>query len=346
MTDMEFATRLLHWFDAHGRHDLPWQHPRAPYRVWVAEVMLQQTQVATVIPYFQRFMAAFPDLPALAAAERDAVLALWSGLGYYSRARNLHRAAQRCVEQHDGALPRDPAALGALPGIGRSTAAAILAQAFGDRHAILDGNVKRVLCRVFGIDGYPGRAAIEKRLWPLAESLLPSARLADYTQAIMDFGATLCTRHAPRCADCPLLTACTAYREQRVAELPTPRPSKALPRREAHLVLLTDASEQVLMQRRAPVGIWAELWSLPQFDDQAAAAEFAAGMGATEMRPGTAIEHGFTHFHLRLTPWRGKVTRERSSIADNPAQRWIGIDGALAMSLPQPIRRLLESEFA
>ena len=200
----DFAQRLLAWFDASGRHDLPWQHPRAPYRVWLAEIMLQQTQVRVVVPYFGRFVAALPTLPALAAAPLDQVLALWSGLGYYARARNLHAAAQLCVARHGAELPHDFEALRALPGIGRSTAGAILAQAWGERVPILDGNVKRVLCRVHGIDGWPGTPAVEKQLWTLADRHLPHARLADYTQAQMDFGATLCTRFDPACMLCPL----------------------------------------------------------------------------------------------------------------------------------------------
>src|SRR5580765_3104624 len=235
-----FANRLLKWFDAHGRHDLPWQHPRTPYRVWQSEIMLQQTQVSVVIPYFQRFVAALPDLPALAAAPRDQVLALWSGLGYYARARNLHASAQRCVELHDGDLPRDFNALLALPGIGRSTAGALLAQAWGDRFAILDGNVKRLLARYHGIEGWPGTPIIEKQLWELAISHLPDARLADYTQAQMDLGATLCTRANPDCTHCPLHKDCVAYSTGRTSSLPAPQPNKAKPKRETHVVWMED----------------------------------------------------------------------------------------------------------
>ena len=226
----DFSTRLLNWFDAHGRHDLPWQHPRTPYRVWLSEIMLQQTQVTVVAPYFERFVAALPDLAALAMASQDEVLALWSGLGYYTRARNLHAAARICVEIHGSELPRDIGALRALPGIGRSTAGAILAQAWGERAAILDGNVKRVLCRVHGIEGWPGMAAIERKLWSIAESLLPDSRLADYTQAQMDFGATLCSRADPACVVCPIQHDCIAFHEGRTAELPSPKPGKSLPR--------------------------------------------------------------------------------------------------------------------
>ena len=235
--DADIAHRLLAWFDRHGRHDLPWQHPRTPYRVWLSEIMLQQTQVSVVVGYFGRFVDALPDLPALARAPQDTVLALWSGLGYYARARNLHAAAKRCVEQHGGDLPRDLDALVALPGIGRSTAGAILSQAWNEPAPILDGNVKRVLCRVFGIDGWPGLPAVEKRLWAIAERLLPQTRLADWTQAQMDFGATLCTRANPACAICPLQDVCVARREGRIAELPAPKPGKALPRREAQMLM-------------------------------------------------------------------------------------------------------------
>ena len=250
-----YAPRLLHWFDRHGRHQLPWQHPRTPYRVWLSEIMLQQTQVAVVVPYFQHFVAALPDLQALARAPQDQVLALWSGLGYYARARNLQAAALLCMERHAGELPRDLAALMALPGIGRSTAGAILSQAWGDPAPILDGNVKRVLCRAFGIEGWPGTPAVEKRLWAIAESLLPQARLADCTQAQMDFGATLCTRARPACAICPLQDACVARRDGRVAELPHPKPGKPLPERSTHMLLIDDGEGRMLLQRRPPTGV-------------------------------------------------------------------------------------------
>jgi A/G-specific adenine glycosylase len=219
-----FARALLAWYDDHGRKDLPWQRERTPYRVWLSEIMLQQTQVRTVIPYFERFVTALPTLRDLANADEDRVLALWSGLGYYSRARNLLRTARLCVEQHDGGLPRDIDGLAALPGIGRSTAAAILAQAHGERHAILDGNVRRVLARWHGVHGWPGANAVQRELWSLAEQHTPSGRVANYTQAIMDLGATLCTRARPRCADCPVAAGCVALRDSLVANLPQPRP--------------------------------------------------------------------------------------------------------------------------
>src|SRR5688572_8905204 len=268
-----FAGRLLAWFDVSGRLDLPWQHPRTPYRVWLSEVMLQQTQVRVVIPYFERFVSALPSVRALAEAPLDDVIALWAGLGYYARARNLHAAAKVCVEHHDGDLPRDLDALIALPGIGRSTAGAILAQAWGDRFPILDGNVKRVLARVHGIEGWPGLPAVEKQMWAIAEAQLPDDRLADYTQAQMDFGATLCTRADPACVLCPLQDECVALRTGRVAELPTPKPGKPLPERRAWMLWIEDAEGRVLLQRRPPTGIWGSMWSLPEHADQDARSE-------------------------------------------------------------------------
>ena len=342
--EADHAARLLAWFDRHGRHDLPWQHPRTPYRVWLSEIMLQQTQVAVVIPYFERFIAALPDLPSLAHATQDEVLALWSGLGYYARARNLHAAAKRCVELHDGELPRDLDALLALPGIGRSTAGAILSQAWGDPAPILDGNVKRVLSRLFGIQGWPGTPAIEKRLWAIAESLLPDAQLADYTQAQMDFGATLCTRADPACAICPLQDACVALREGRVAELPSPKPGKALPERIVHMLIL-EAGERVLLQRRPPTGVWASLWSLPEHADIAAARHWferhVDGDFATA-RSGEAIAHGFSHYRLHIHPHRITDVRPRAAVGDNDDLRWTTRAELQGIGLPSPVRRLLE----
>ena len=341
-----FAPRLLAWFDANGRHDLPWQHPRSPYRVWVSEIMLQQTQVRVVVPYFERFVSALPDVAALAAASLDDVLALWSGLGYYARARNLHAAAQRCVGLHGGHLPRDHDALMALPGIGRSTAGAILSQAWGERAPILDGNVKRVLCRVFGIEGWPGQPAVEKQLWDIAGRLLPQARLADYTQAQMDFGATLCTRHDPACMLCPLQDGCVALREGRVAELPTPKPGKPLPERHALCLLLRDADGRVLLQRRPPTGIWAALWSLPEAADHAAARawfEMHVQGEYDAMAPLDPIAHGFTHYRLHLQPLALYAAALHPRIGDDGSLRWIAPAELASLGIPAPIRKLLES---
>ncbi len=342
----DFAARLLAWFDANGRHDLPWQHPRTPYRVWVSEIMLQQTQVRVVIPYFERFVSALPDVRSLAAAPADQVLALWSGLGYYARARNLQAAARQCVALHEGQLPRDLAALMALPGIGRSTAGAILAQAWGERAPIMDGNVKRVLCRVFGVEGWPGQPAVEKRLWSIAESLLPASRMADYTQAQMDFGATLCTRHDPACVLCPLQRDCIALRDGRTGELPTPKPGKALPQRQALALLLRDAHGRVLLQKRPPTGIWAALWSLPEAPDHAQArAWFEAHVQGDydALAPLEAIAHGFTHYRLHLQPLAGNAACLAARVADDGDLRWLARHELASLGIPAPVRKLLES---
>jgi len=343
-TTDDFATTLLAWFDVSGRHDLPWQHPRTPYRVWLSEIMLQQTQVQVVVPYFERFIAALPDIAALAAAPLDDVLALWSGLGYYARARNLHAAAKVCVECHAGDLPRDPEALIALPGIGRSTAGAILAQAWGDRAAILDGNVKRVLTRVHGIEGWPGLPAVEKQLWAIAETHLPATRLADYTQAQMDFGATLCTRHDPACVICPLQQQCIALREGRVAELPTPKPGKPLPERRALMLWAEDRDGRVLLQRRPPAGIWASLWSLPEHEDHAGARRWFEAHLENDYDHAEAlgtIAHGFTHYRLQIHPLRWRTATEKPVVRDNPHLRWVARDELIALGIPAPIRKLI-----
>ncbi|MDQ2702622.1 MAG: A/G-specific adenine glycosylase [Pseudomonadota bacterium] len=343
---MTVAGRLLEWFDHNGRHDLPWQHPRTPYRVWLSEIMLQQTQVRVVIPYFERFVAALPDVAALARAPLDDVLALWSGLGYYARARNLHAAARACIERHGGELPRDADALVALPGIGRSTAGAILAQAWGDRFPILDGNVKRVLARFHGVAGWPGSPAVEKTLWALAEAQLPDARLADYTQAQMDFGATLCTRFDPACGACPLQDGCTALRDGRVAELPTPKPGKPLPERSAVVMLLQDGDGRVLLQRRPASGVWAALWSLPEADVHARARDWLAAHADADYDDGAslaAIAHGFTHYRLQLQPMHWREVALRPRVADNGDLRWVARADMAALGIPAPIRKLLES---
>lgn len=339
-----FAARLLSWHEHNGRHDLPWQHPRDPYRVWLSEIMLQQTQVQTVIPYFERFMRELPTLPALAAADEDRVVALWAGLGYYARARNLHKAAQLCVEQHGGELPADFDSLAALPGIGRSTAGAILSQAHGKRFPILDGNVKRVLCRFHAVDGWPGSNAVEKRLWQLAESHLPETRMADYAQAIMDFGATLCTRSDPSCVLCPLQDECVALREGRIAELPQSRPGKPLPERRTLMLVLRDPDGRVLLARRPATGVWSGMWSLPEVGDHDEARDFVARHSDADFEANTPlalIEHSFSHYRLHIAPllWRDAAP-SRSHIGDN-GQRWQPIESLDEVGLPAPVRKLL-----
>ncbi len=341
-----FAQKLLAWFDRNGRHDLPWQHPRTPYRVWLSEIMLQQTQVATVTAYFLRFVERFPTIADLANASTDEVMAHWAGLGYYARARNLHDAAKRCVELHGGELPRDFDALLALPGIGRSTAGAILSQAWNDRFPILDGNVKRVLARFHGIDGFPGLPAIEKQLWRIAQSHLPQQRMADYTQAQMDFGATLCTRAKPACVLCPLQNDCIAFRDGLSNVLPTPKPSKTLPEREALALWLENSHGQILLQRRPPAGIWASLWTLPQADTQAELhawfeREIRGDFDAAEELP--RIVHTFSHYRLHLQPLKLRKVAPRAAVRDNADLRWVAREDLTSLGLPAPIRKLLET---
>lgn len=341
----DFARRLLAWYDTHGRKDLPWQHPRTPYRVWLSEVMLQQTQVATVVAYFERFVAALPTLADLAAAPLDDVLALWSGLGYYSRARNLHRAAQTCVDLHAGDLPHDPEKLAALPGIGRSTAGAIRALAFDDRAPILDGNVRRVLARFHGVSGWPGSIAVQRILWRHADAHTPVPRVADYTQAIMDLGATLCTRSRPRCGECPLSENCVAYRDGLTGQLPERKPARAIPTRNTSMLIVLDDASRVLLQRRPPTGVWAQLWSLPECEDIEAAANAlqdrcAMMLGDAQSLP--AFRHVFSHFRLDITPLRFHATRDPTRIADAPDHRWVEYDQLASLGLPAPVRKLLD----
>lgn len=338
------AARALAWFDRHGRHDLPWQHPRDAYRVWISETMLQQTQVVTAIPYFQRFLAALPDVPTLAAAPLDRVLALWSGLGYYARARNLHATAQACMRDHDGALPSDFTALLALPGIGRSTAGAILALAHGMAYPILDGNVRRLLCRHRGVRGWPGSAATQKVLWKIAVDELPTARIADYTQALMDLGAGVCTPRTPNCTACPLRADCVALREHIVTQLPERRPAKPVPTRDTVVVIACDGSGRVLLQRRPPTGVWAGLWSLPEAPDPATAQAWVARhlrVDVTVMEL-PAFVHKFSHFRLHVHPLLWRDARARDAVRDNDDLRWQAIDALAELGLPAPIRSLLQ----
>lgn len=331
----DFARRLLKWWQSHGRHDLPWQKDRTPYRVWVAEIMLQQTQVSTVIPYFERFTAAFPTLESLARAPVDEVLAHWSGLGYYARARNLHAAARHCLEQHEGHVPADADRLEALPGIGRSTANAIVAQAYDRRAPILDGNVKRVLARHAGVEGWPGRSAVLRALWSEAEARTPADRAADYTQAIMDLGATVCTSRRPDCGNCPVADDCTARRANRIEEFPAARPKRPRPRREATLIIVENEHSEVLMQRRPPSGIWGGLWSLPERED------LERPPAAENVSAPETIRHQFTHFTLDIRFERIRVTGELN-VADRDDLRWLEPGEALKSGLPQPIRHVIE----
>ena len=342
MTAPTFAERLIVWQRRHGRHDLPWQRTRDAYRVWLSEIMLQQTQVTTVIPYYRRFIERFPSVAALADAPIGGVLECWAGLGYYARARNLHRCAQTLVAEHGGQFPATPQALAALPGIGRSTAAAICVFAFGARAAILDGNVKRVLARGFGIEGYPGEACIEKEMWALAESLLPCRHIEAYTQGLMDLGSLVCTRSRPSCEACPMAEICIARRDGRQAELPTRRPAKALPGREASLIVLCD-DRRVLLERRPFVGIWGGLLALPEcpsVDAEAFARRQGCRVLETEAMP--ALRHTFSHFRLTMKPFLCRV-EAKERLAGEPGYEWLDFDAVETAALPTPVRRVLLS---
>ena len=338
----DFAARLVRWQKKHGRHALPWQNTRGAYRVWLAEIMLQQTQVATVIPYYRRFLQRFPDIKSLAAASLDDVLALWSGLGYYSRARNLQRSARTIVVEHRGRFPRDYATVIGLPGIGRSTAAAICVFAFGARHAILDGNVKRLFARCFGIAGYPGDAKVAARLWRAAERQLPRQNIESYTQGLMDLGAAICTRSKPRCDACPVAAACIARRRGTISSLPASRPRKSLPQRRTRMLVLLHAG-QVLLENRAPSGIWGGMWSLPEVAPDADVAALCAQRYAAEIAshvPLPSIAHGFTHFKLDIEPWRIGVARVAPRAAA-PGVMWLPLEEALGAAIPAPVRSIL-----
>jgi A/G-specific adenine glycosylase len=342
----QFASRLLKWFAVHGRHSLPWQINPSPYRVWVSEVMLQQTQVATVIPYYERFMSRFPDIGALAAAPLDEVLHLWTGLGYYARARNLQACAKALVAQHCGDFPADLDDVMLLPGIGRSTAGAVLALSRGQRHPILDGNAKRVLARVFEIAGDPGSKATLSALWQQADACTPDKDVAAYTQAIMDLGATVCTRNRPACALCPMSTDCIAALEGRQAELPGKKMRRYRPAREATLLIAqigSNASTAVLLERRPDSGVWGGLWSPPQFASDSDALEWCVREfgEVNESEALSPIDHAFTHFDLRLKPLLVRGTR-RGAMADGEDRLWYQLDAPARVGLPQPILKLLE----
>jgi A/G-specific adenine glycosylase len=341
-TASPIAAALIAWHAQHGRHDLPWQLDRTPYRVWVSEIMLQQTQVATVRDYYRRFMQRFPDVHALAAAPVDEVLHLWSGLGYYSRARNLQRAAQRIVNEYGGELPADIAGLSQLPGIGRSTAAAILALSAGARHAILDGNVRRVLARYFGVEGSPSERRVEQALWQLAERCTPQTDVATYTQAIMDLGATLCTRRNPLCLHCPLSADCAARGSGRQHALPAPRVRAARRHRQVVMLLAQREDGHVLLTRRPEQGVWGGLWTPPEFTDAAAARAYCAQRFAESQlaaAPLPPVEHAFTHFDLTITPWPARCGG--LGIMEGPGVLWYNTRAPARIGVPAPIATLL-----
>ena len=322
-----FSQRILDWFDVHGRKTLPWQQERSPYRVWISEIMLQQTQVATVIPYFEAFMQRFPDIVTLANAPQDEVLHYWSGLGYYARARNLHRAAQQVRDEHDGKFPTDFNAVAALPGVGRSTAGAILSLSLDQRHAILDGNVKRVLARHSAVEGWPGRTAVARELWEIAEARTPDQRVRDYNQAMMDLGALVCTRSSPACDECPVNDDCIARAENRQADFPGRKPKKALPERRANWLVMRDG-DAVLLEKRPPEGIWGGLWCFPEAKDDAV---------PRQAEPLEPLTHTFSHFRLHIQPL---AVPADTSVADRETV-WYNTAQPQNLGLAAPVSKLL-----
>lgn len=338
----QFTTALLAWFAEHGRKHLPWQRELTPYRVWVSEIMLQQTQVATVIPYYERFMTQYPDVHALAAATIDEVLHLWTGLGYYARGRNLHRAAQRIVQEYAGAFPLTLEAMQSLPGIGRSTAGAILAISMSQRHPILDGNVKRVLARYFGISGFPGEAAIARTLWMLADACTPERQVGNYTQAIMDLGATLCVRSRPLCPACPVAAGCNARQTGQQQELPTRRPRKQRPLRESYAAIVIRDDGAVLLEKRPATGLWGGLWTFPQFEQRLLAAQWMQQQGVDDAALQEPYRHAFTHFDLVLHPLVARVEVTVSQVRDGDSYRWYDAQQPLKIGLTKPVVDLIQ----
>lgn len=336
---LSFSTRLLSWFDQHGRKHLPWQQDINAYRVWVSEIMLQQTQVTTVIPYFERFMQRFPMVTDLANAQQDEVLHLWTGLGYYARARNLHKTAQMVRDQYNGEFPNSQEQLEALPGIGRSTAGAIRAIAFKQHASILDGNVKRVLARHFKVAGWPGNAKVAKALWSHAEALTPSERTADYTQAIMDLGATLCVRSRPLCDLCPVAADCAAKQANEVEQYPGKKPKKDKPVRSTCMLMLENEAGEVLLEQRPARGLWGGLWSFPECSE----ADLHRELAQWKARQTDTLEpfrHTFTHFHLDITPVRCRANE--FDIVSEKSTLWYSLDQPEEVGLTKPVTKLLE----
>ena len=354
--DPTFSATVIAWQKQHGRHALPWQNTRDAYLIWLSEIMLQQTQVAAVLAYYARFLARFPTLRSLAGAPVEDVMAQWSGLGYYTRARNLHKCAQRVVNEYDGVFPSDPALLAELPGIGRSTAAAISAFSSGTRAAIMDGNVKRVFARVFGIDAYPGEKKVEQAMWRRAVALLPETGIESYTQGLMDLGATLCTRSSPDCGRCPLQPRCVAYATGRTRELPVRKPKKTSPEKHTVMLVIVDGG-QVLLQQRPGTGIWGGLLSLPELDghvliddgddeiprviDQLALARAVAPFGEIETQDCLLpFVHVFTHYKLHIAPCRITLARRLATAAE-AGYVWLDGDKVADAPLPAPVKKLL-----
>lgn len=338
--DKHFNQRILAWFDEHGRKHLPWQQNITPYRVWVSEIMLQQTQVATVIPYFESFMQRFPDVQSLAAANIDEVLHLWTGLGYYSRARNLHKAAQYVVDEFNGVFPHGQEALTQLPGVGRSTAGAI--EAIGNRGvaAILDGNVKRVLARYHAIAGWPGQSHVEKQLWDIAEQYTPRERCAEYTQAMMDMGATLCTRSKPRCTECPLQNDCQAYNQGTPTDYPGKKPKKTLPIRQTTMYIIADPDGHILLKQRPAQGLWGGLWVFPELNS----IDEIHTLGTVDgYNPLPGLRHTFSHFHLDINVISVTLANKHPQVMDTDGQLWYNYHQPQKIGLAAPVKKLLDN---
>ncbi|MEY8241053.1 MAG: A/G-specific adenine glycosylase [Cycloclasticus sp.] len=339
----DFQALVLDWFELHGRKNLPWQQTPTAYHVWLSEIMLQQTQVATVIPYFQRFIQQFPSLQDLAAAELDDVLHYWSGLGYYARARNLHKTARQLIAEQQGVFPNTVAGLSELAGIGRSTAGAIASLALGQPAAILDGNVKRVLCRCFAVSGWPGNTAILKKLWQLSEILSPQQRSGEYNQAMMDLGATVCTRAKPNCASCPLNEHCLALKQDQVAALPTPKKRASLPVKRCYWLVAKKQSE-VQLQQRPAVGLWGGLWAFPSFDDYDELLAWCERQGIDLTTAETLLEkrHTFSHYHLDYTAIVYPATEVTGRVAESARTCWYQSASRVKIGLPKPVSQLIE----
>ena len=343
MSKSDIADKLLAWHCKHGRKNLPWQRSNDPYPVWLSEIMLQQTQVGTVIDYFERFIQRFPTLQSLAKAPVDDVLALWSGLGYYARARNLHKAAQIITTQHNGIFPDRIDDVIALPGIGKSTAGAILAFSKNQRHAILDGNVKRVLCRYYAIEGFPGKRQIELRLWDLADKNTPAKNVGQYTQAIMDLGATVCLRKQPQCDDCPLVDSCAAKMQGIQCELPSPKPKKSKPTKQTLMLVINNEQSEVLLEKRPSTGIWGGLWSFPQCSIDTDINQFcqrSLGLNVLHKNALKSIKHSFSHYHLIISPHQLCVSAAHTLKEDS--LNWFDLKQVHQLGLPKPVKSLLD----
>ena len=342
---MTFSQQVLRWFDQHGRTHLPWQQNPTPYRVWVSEIMLQQTQVATVMPYFERFMARFPTVESLALAGQDDVLQLWTGLGYYARGRNLHQCARTLVDHYQGEFPQSVAQLEALPGIGRSTAGAILSLAFNQRAPILDGNVKRVLARYYGVEGWPGQSKVAAKLWQYAESNTPHQRNNDYTQAMMDLGATLCTRAKPRCRQCPLQRRCVGARQGNPEDYPGKKPKTEKPVKTTQFLMLQNQQGRILLEQRSAIGIWGGLWSFPELPPETDPQNHCRRHYGTthKMPPHQPFRHTFSHYHLDIQPVHLQLETPLRAIASDDHQGWFTEEQWQQLGLAAPVKKLLQT---